>query len=73
MQFCDNKNIPSESQNMMTRELKELGYTDGQARVDGIKQRVFLNLEWTDGGLEYHEDTQFTSVANQDLDYYEQD
>jgi putative DNA primase/helicase len=71
LQFCDDKNIPSESQNMMTRELKELGYTDGQARVDGIKQRVFLNLEWTDGGLEYHEDTQFTNVANQDLDYYE--
>jgi putative DNA primase/helicase len=71
LQFCDDKNIPSESQHMMTRELKELGYTDGQARVDGIKQRVFLNLEWTSGGREYHEDTQFTSIANQDLDYYE--
>ena len=71
LQFCDDKNIPSESQHMMTRELKELGYTDGRARVDGIQQRCFLNLEWTDGGLEYHEDTQFTSVANQDLDYYE--
>jgi len=71
LQFCDDKNIPSESQNMMTRELKELGYSDGRARVDGIQQRCFLNLEWTDGGLEYHEDTQFTDVANQDLDYYE--
>jgi P4 family phage/plasmid primase-like protien len=71
LQFCDDKNIPSESQHKMTRELKELGYTDGQARVDGIKQRVFLNIEWTDGGEEYHEDTRFTSVAHQDLDYYE--
>jgi len=71
LQFCDDKNIPSESQNMMTRELKELGYTDGRARVNGIQQRVFLNVEWTDGGLEYHEDTQFRDVANQDLDYYE--
>jgi P4 family phage/plasmid primase-like protien len=71
LEFCDDKNIPSESQHKMTRELKELGYTDGQARVDGIKQRVFLNIEWTDGGEEYHEDTRFTSVAHQDLDYYE--
>jgi len=71
LQFCDDKNIPSESQHMMTRELKELGHTDGQARVDGIKQRVFLNIEWTDGGREYHKDTRFTSVAHQDLDYYE--
>ena len=71
LQFCDDKNIPSESQHMMTRELKELGYTDGRARVDGVQQRVFLNLEWTDGGKEYHEDTRFTGVANQDLNYYE--
>jgi len=71
LQFCDDKNIPSESQHMMTRELKELGYTDGQARVDGIKQRVFLNLEWTSGGREYFEDTEFTAEANQGLDYYE--
>ena len=56
---------------MMTRELKELGYTDGQARVDGIKQRVFLNLEWTSGGREYFEDTEFINEANQGLDYYE--
>jgi len=71
LQFCDDKNIPSESQHMMTRELKELGYTDGRANIDGSQQRVFLNIEWTDGGREYHEDTRFTSVANQDLDYYE--
>jgi len=71
LQFCDDKNIPSESQHMMTRELKELGYTDGQARVDGIKQRVFLNLEWTSGGREYFEDTEFINEANQGLDYYE--
>jgi len=71
LQFCDDKNIPSESQHMMTRELKELGYTDGQARIDGVKQRVFLNLEWTSGGQEYFEDTEFTGVANEGLDYYE--
>jgi len=51
--FCEDEGIPTETQHKMTRELKLEGYQDGQARVNGRKTRVFMNIEWTGRGQQY--------------------
>lgn len=53
--FCEDEGIPTETQHMLTRELKLEGYNDGKAYVDGSQQRVFHNVELTSRGEEFAE------------------
>lgn len=51
--FCEDENIPSCSQNKLTRRLKEEGIMDGKTYVDGRQQRCYLNVQLTDRGEGY--------------------
>lgn len=50
LQYCREESIPTDTQNMMTRQLKMEGFDDGRAYVDGDRQRVFHNIAWTSRG-----------------------
>jgi putative DNA primase/helicase len=50
LQYCREESIPTDTQNMMTRQLKKEGFSDGRAYVDGQQQRVFTNITWTGRG-----------------------
>jgi len=50
LEFCRSEGMPSDTQHMMTRELKREGYTDGRANVGGRTQRCFEAVSWTSRG-----------------------
>lgn len=50
LQFCREESIPTETQHALTRKLKQEGYSDGRAYVDGDQQRVFSGCRWTSRG-----------------------
>jgi putative DNA primase/helicase len=54
--FCEDEGIPTETQHMLTRELKLEGYEDGKNYLDGSQQRVFMDMGFTGRGQEYLED-----------------
>lgn len=51
--YCDDENIPSCSQNKLTRRLKEEGIMDGKQYIDGSQQRCYLNVRLTSRGKDY--------------------
>ena len=53
--FCDDEGIPSESQHMLTRELKQQGFNDGKEFIDGRQQRAFHGVAWTGRGEQYRD------------------
>ena len=52
LEFCRQESIPSDTQHKMTRELKQEGFNDDRAYVDGAQKRVFTNVSWTGRGQE---------------------
>jgi len=58
LEFCRSEGMPSDTQHMMTRELKREGYSDDRAYVDGGRKRVFTAVSWTGRGEELLEAAQ---------------
>jgi putative DNA primase/helicase len=58
IEYCRQEGIPSDTQHSMTRALKQEGIEDGRAYVDGDRERVFMNVDWTGRGKELLEDAQ---------------
>ncbi|MDR9432154.1 MAG: phage/plasmid primase, P4 family, partial [Natronomonas sp.] len=56
LEYCRQESMPSETQHLMTRKLKQEGFEDGRAYVDGDRQRVFMNVEWSSRGEQLLED-----------------
>lgn len=54
--YCEDEGIPKETQNKMTRALKQEGLEDGREYVDGDRQRVLYGLDWSGRGEEYQPD-----------------
>jgi len=52
LQYCREESIPTETQHSMTRQLKQEGYTDSRAYIDGDQQRVFDSVSWSSRGQE---------------------
>ena len=52
LEFCRQESIPSDTQHKMTRELKQEGFSDGRAYVNGAQKRVFTQVSWTGRGQE---------------------
>jgi putative DNA primase/helicase len=50
LEYCRQESMPSETQHLMTRKLKQEGFEDGRAYVDGHRERVFMNIAWTSRG-----------------------
>lgn len=49
--FCEEQGMPCDMQQAMTRRLKtEHAAEDGRATVDGVQERCFLNVEFTNRG-----------------------
>jgi len=54
--FCADEGIPKDTQNKMTRAIKQEGFEDGREYVDGERQRVLYGLDWSGRGEEYRPD-----------------
>jgi P4 family phage/plasmid primase-like protien len=54
--FCADEGIPKDTQNKMTRAIKQEGFEDGREYVDGDRQRVLYGLDWSGRGEEYRPD-----------------
>ena len=54
--FCEDEGIPKDTQNKMTRALKQAGYEDGREYVGGDRHRVIYGLDWSGRGDEYRPD-----------------
>jgi P4 family phage/plasmid primase-like protien len=52
LQYCREESIPSDTQHAMTRQLKQEGYRDGKAHVNGKQERCFYGVSWTGRGEE---------------------
>jgi len=52
LEFCRQESIPSDTQHKMTRELKQEGFEDDRAYVNGSQKRVFTQVSWTGRGKE---------------------
>jgi P4 family phage/plasmid primase-like protien len=52
LQYCREESVPTETQHALTRKLKQEGYSDGRAYVDGDRQRCFTGVAWTGRGEE---------------------
>ena len=51
-EFCDDEQIPCESQHKLTRLLKTEGYEEGREYIDGSRVRVFYNVGYTSRGAD---------------------
>lgn len=51
--FCEEENLPAETQHKMTRRLKSEGIADGRAYIDGKRQRVFVGVTLNERGESY--------------------
>jgi hypothetical protein len=56
LEYCRQESIPTETQHAMTRKLKQEGIEDGREYVDGVQQRVFMNVSWTSRGEQLLDD-----------------
>ena len=50
VRFCQDENIPAETQHAMTRKLKTEGIEDGREYIDGKQERVFFGVCLSDRG-----------------------
>ena len=50
IRFCQNENIPAETQHAMTRKLKTEGIEAGREYIDGKQERVFFGVCLSDRG-----------------------
>ena len=50
VRFCQNENIPAETQHAMTRKLKTEGIEAGREYIDGKQERVFFGVCLSDRG-----------------------
>jgi phage/plasmid-associated DNA primase len=72
--FCESEGIPTETQHMLTRELKLEGYEDGRKYLDNGRERVFLGTAFTGRGEEFrdndHDDEGGATGGGSGLDSY---
>jgi len=50
LQYCREESIPTDTQSMMTRQLKKEGFQDDRAYIDGEQRRCFVGINWTGRG-----------------------
>jgi len=74
LQYCREESIPTDTQHMMTRQLKQEGYQDGRAYVDGSRERCFTGIQWTGRGEELieaaHDDGDRDDTSGAGLDSF---
>ena len=66
LEFCRQESIPSDTQHKMTRELKQEGFKDDRAYVNGAQKRVFTGVSWTGRGEELLDAAQSPRQSEQD-------
>ena len=68
LEYCRQESMPSETQHLMTRKLKQEGFEDGRTYVDGARERVFMAAAWTSRGEELLEQAQSRGDRGDDDD-----